>query len=170
MNRRAMWSGVVVVGALLAAVAAYAAPAAPARPAAPAAPKVKSVTFQVYHRVFQNFHDEVTTPLRQEFRVGDSEFTAKVVEWVPDFDMDLKTRKVKSRGIEPKNPAFRIIVRKNNVPQDTVWAFVNMPPHFARKSLLAFLTSEVQFLDHAPIVSQDSLAIRAREVQKELKK
>ena len=168
MKRSGLWSGVVAVGIAVFATAAMAAPAGNASQAG--WPKVKSVTFQVYHRVFQNFHDEVTAPLKQEFRIGDSEFTGRIVDWVPDFDMDIKTRKVTSRGAEPKNPAFRVIVRKNNVPQDTVWAFVNMPPHFARKSLLAFLTSEVQFVDRAPIVSNDSLAVRARQVQKELKK
>ena len=64
--------------------------------------------------------------------MGDTEYTARVVEFVPDFTMDLKTRKVTSRGTEPKNPAFKIIVKKNNVPTDTTWAFFNMPPHFAR--------------------------------------
>ena len=168
MKRMGPWCGVVVMLAVAFASAVSAAPAGPA--SAAGWPKIKSVTFQVYHRVFQNFHDEVTAPLKQEFRVGDSEFTGRIIDWVPDFDMDIKAHKVTSRGAEPKNPAFRIVVRKNNVPQDTVWAFVNMPPHFARKSLLAFLTSEVQFVDRAPIVSNDSLAVRARQVQKELKK
>ena len=163
MTRIGRWTVFVTAAATLAAGAAMAGAPAPGA----AAPKVKSVSFEVFHRVFQNFHDQVTTPLKQEFRVGDSEYTARIVEWVPDFDMDLKTHKVTTRGTEPKNPAFRIIVRKNNVPQDTVWSFVNMPPHFARKSLLAFLTTEIQFEDHAPIVSNDSLAIRARQAGKE---
>jgi hypothetical protein len=163
-HRGALWVH-GVLAAMVIAVPAW--PAAPAAPAGGAAPKVKSVTFHVFHRVFQNFQERVATPMKQDFRVGDTEHTARVVEWVPDFTMDLKTRKITTRGPEPKNPAFRIVVRKGGVPQDTVWAFFNMPPHFAAKSLVGFMATDITFLDHAPMQSQDSLAVRLREAEKE---
>lgn len=163
MKRSGTWMGLGVVLAILLGVPAQAVP--PAAPAAP--PKVKTVTFIAFHRVFQNFQDRVTTPLRQEFRVGDTDYTGRVVEWVPDFTMDLKTKKIGTRGTEPKNPAFRIVVRKAGVPQDTVWAFFNMPPHFAGKSVVGFMATDIAFLDHAPMQSQDSLAIRMRAKDKE---
>jgi hypothetical protein len=159
MNRR--WGWVVTAVAMLAAGAGY----ADNLPAG--SPKPKAVTLHVFSRVFGNFHDKVSVPLRQEFRVGDTEYTARIVDWVPDFAMDLKNRKIFSRGPEPKNPAFRIVVRKNGAPQDTVWAFVNMPPHFARKSLLAFIATQIEFLDHPPIVSEDSLALKIMNREKE---
>jgi hypothetical protein len=158
-------SGLVVVCAVLLAAGVGRAESLPA-----GSPKLKTVTLHVFSRVFGNFHDKVAVPLKQEFRVGDSEYTAKVVDWLPDFAMNLKTRKIFSRGAEPKNPAFHIIVRKDGVPQDTVWAFVNMPPHFARKSMLAFIATEVEFLDHAPIVSRDSLALKIMDHEKELQR
>ena len=168
MKRNVSWSVFGLIAALLFAVPAWpATPASPATPAKPAAPRVKTVTLHAFHRVFQNFQDRVTTPLKQDFRIGDTEYTGRVVEWVPDFTMDLKTRKITTRGPEPKNPAFRIIVRKDGVPQDTVWAFFNMPPHFAAKSLVGFMATDIDFLDHAPLHSQDSLAIRLREAEKE---
>jgi len=141
--------------------------AAPAATPAGAPPRVKTVTFHVFHRVFQNFQDRITVPLRQDFRIGDSEYTGRVIEWVPDFTMDLKTRKVVSRGHEPKNPAFRIVVRKAGLARDTVWAFFNMPPHFAPKSQIGFMATEIRFLDRPALQSQDSLAIRLREREKE---
>lgn len=155
----------VVLAMLLVHSAVLAAPAAPTAAGAP--PKVKTVTFHVFHRVFQNFQDRVTVPMRQDFRIGDSEYTGRVIEWVPDFTMDLKTRKVVSRGNDPKNPAFRIVVRKAGAARDTVWAFFNMPPHFAPKSQIGFMATEIQFLDRPALQSQDSLAIRLREQQKE---
>jgi hypothetical protein len=165
MKNSVAWGTCVVLAAMVIGVPAW--PATATAPAAPAAPKVKTVTFHVFHRVFQDFRQRVTTPLKQDFRLGDTDQTARVIEWVPDFTMDLKTRKITTRGTEPKNPAFRVIVRKAGVPQDTVWAFFNMPPHFAAKSLVGFMATDITFLDHAPMQSQDSLAVRLREAEKE---
>jgi hypothetical protein len=154
-SRLAAWAA----PALLAlAVGASRAPGAVPPAAAPL--KMKTVTLHVFHRAFEQFHDRVEAQYRREFRVGDTDYTATVVEFVPDFTMDLKTRKVTSRTQEPNNPAWRLIVRKRGVPQDTTWAFLNMPPHFARKSLIAFLATRATFENHAPVASRDSLAIR----------
>jgi hypothetical protein len=112
--------------------------------------------------VYQNFRDRLTVPMRQDFRIGDTEYTGRVIEWVPDFTMDVKTRRVSSRGNEPKNPAFRIIVRKAGLPRDTVWAFLNMPPHFAPKSQIGFMATEITFLDRAPVKTPDSLSFKAQ--------
>lgn len=166
-------AGLCVVAAVAVAVAQAAPPAgAPAaKPAAnPAAgatavgaPKFKGVTLHIFNRVFPSFHDKVTAAPSTEFRVGDTEYTARVVEFVPDFVMDIKTKKVTSRGTEPKNPAFKIIVKKGKVPTDTTWAFFNMPPHFARTSLLAFVATEISFTNRPSLVSQDSLALQIRK-------
>lgn len=138
---------------------AAAAPAA----AAAGAPRLKDVTLHIFNRVFPSFHDKVSATPRKEFRVGDTDYTARVVEFVPDFTMDIKTKKVTSRGPEPKNPAFKIIVKKGNVATDTTWAFFNMPPHFARTSMLAFVATEITFTNRPALVSQDSLALQIRK-------
>ena len=122
--------------------------------------RVRAVTLHIFHRVFANFHDRVDAHMHREFRIGDTDYTATVVRFVPDFAMELKTGKVTSRSSEPKNPAFQIIVKKNGVPQDTTWAFLDMPPHFARQSLVAFLATQVSFDNHAAVASRDSLALR----------
>lgn len=164
MKRRGAVVGVGVLVALL-----WTLPSSAAGPAAPAAggpPKVKTVTFQVFHRVFQQFRDRVTVPMRQDFRIGDTEYTGRVIEWVPDFTMDVKTRRITSRGNEPKNPAFRIVVRKAGLPRDTVWAFLNMPPHFAPKSQIGFMATEITFLDRGPVKAPDSLAFKSQAPEK----
>lgn len=153
----------VMVGAALAfaavalgAALALAAPAPPAGGAA-AAPgsatrlKLTRASFVIGHRVFTDFRDVVSAKPHESFRVGDTDYTAKVVEFQPDFTMDLKTRKVTSRTQEPKNPAVRVIVWKHGTPDDTSWAFLNMPPHYGRKSMLAFRLTRLEFENHAPI-------------------
>jgi hypothetical protein len=120
--------------------------------------RVKSVTLRIRHRALPGFREEDSVRLKQDFQVGDTPYTAQVTEFVPDFTMNLKTRVVSSRSNQPNNPAFRIVVRKQGVPQDTSWAFLNMPPHFGRRSLLAFQIARVDFEDRAAIVSGDSTA------------
>jgi hypothetical protein len=123
-----------------------------------AGPKLDSVTLAVYHRVFHEFRDRRRVRLNQEFQIGDTDYTATVVQYVPDFAMDLKSRKVISRTDQPNNPAFRIIVREKEVPQDTTWAMLHMPPHFAMKSFLAFQVLRIDFVGRAPILA-DTTAV-----------
>src|SRR5512141_625546 len=85
----------------IAVSAAHAAtPAAPAaRGAAPKtaakgapasrAARLDAVTFLVRHRVFHQFYDQRRVKLNQDFLLGDTEFSARVVQFVPDFQMDL---------------------------------------------------------------------------------
>lgn len=127
--------------------------------------KMKSVTLHVFHRVFRNFHDQVEARLKQEFRIGDSDYTGVITEFVPDFAMGLQSHKVTTRSEEPNNPAFHIIVRKNGTPVDTTWAFLDMPPHFTRRALVAFIATRVTFENHPTVTSRDSLAIRLMKME-----
>ena len=122
-------------------------------PIASHAAPVKTVTLAMRHRIFKNFSDVHTVTLQKEFPVGDSDFSARVIRYVPDFAMELKTGKVISRSNEPKNPAFQIIVREKKVPQDTTWAFLNLPPHFGRKSMLAFKIVRIDLVGAPPVVA-----------------
>ena len=122
-------------------------------PVASHAAPVKTVTLAIRHRIFKNFSDVQTVTLQKEFPVGDSDFSARVIRYVPDFAMELKTGKVISRSNEPKNPAFQIIVREKKVPQDTTWAFLNLPPHFGRKSMLAFKIVRIDLVGASPVVA-----------------
>jgi hypothetical protein len=126
-------------------------------------PRVKTVTLVIHHRVFPDFIDRRSVALRQEFQVGDTPFSARIVEFVPDFSLDLKSHQVRSRSREPRNPAFRLVVKEKGVPRDTTWAFLNtMPPHFARRSLLAFQVARIEFEDHAALESADTLLRQPR--------
>jgi hypothetical protein len=120
--------------------------------------RLDAVTLLIRHRVFHDFRDVQRVKLKQDFIVGDTDFSARVVQYVPDFAMDLGSRKIFSRTDQPNNPAFKIIVFKNKVPQDTTWALLNMPPHFARKSLFGFLVARIDFHGRAPVVRDSTAA------------
>ncbi len=122
--------------------------------------KFQTVSLHVFHRVFRNFHDHIVAKMKQEFRIGDSEYTGTIVEFVPDFALDLKNHKVTTRGQEPNNPAWRIIVKKNGAPMDTAWAFMDMQPHFTRNALLGFIATRATFENHGAVTSRDSLAMK----------
>jgi hypothetical protein len=129
------------------------------RPGSAAPLKVSTVSFVIGHRVFTEFRDQVTVKMNEDFRVGDSDYSARVVEFQPDFTMDLKSHRIGSRSQAPNNPAVRLRVWKNGAPDDTVWAFLKMPPHFARHSMLAFRLTELTFANHAPVrAAHDSTA------------
>jgi hypothetical protein len=159
------WIGSAAALMLVAAVQGVgAAPAAPATPAAPPAGapgnrpayKLDTVTLGIRHRVFPDFVDLQKVHLKQRFVVGDTKYTATVVDFVPDFAMALKSHKVISRSSEPNNPAFKIVVRLAGKAQDTTWAMLRMPPHFARNSMLAFKVARIDFIGRPPLVNADT--------------
>lgn len=125
----------------------------PPVPAAPKghAPRVTAVALDVRHQVFANFHEREVVGPKEEFRIGDSNYTGRIIEFVPDWTMGLQTFKVFSRSNEPNNPGFHIVVREKGVVRDTVWAFLHMPPHFARNSMLSFKVLRIDFADHATV-------------------
>ena len=128
------------------------------------ATRVTTVTLDVRHRVFHNFDGRYDVKLNQDFPIGDTDFSARVVRYVPDFTMNLATRQVTSRSNEPNNPAFQIIVRQKKIPQDTTWAMLRMPPHFAKKSMLAFQVLRIDFVGRTPLVA-DTLTLKSATPQ-----
>lgn len=131
------------------------------RPEAGRGPRLAAVTFGIHHRVFHDFRDVQTVKLNQDFMLGDTEFSARVIQYVPDFQMDLGTRKVFSLSDQPRNPAFRVVVRKGKAPQDSTWAFLKSPPHFGARSYFAFQVLRIDFVDREPMVVDSTGALPA---------
>jgi hypothetical protein len=159
------WIGSAAALMLLAAVQGVgAAPAAPATEASGNRPayRLDTVTLGIRHRVFPDFVDLQKVHLKQRFVVGDTKYTAMVVDFVPDFAMALKSHKVISRSSEPNNPAFKIVVRLAGKAQDTTWAMLRMPPHFARNSMLAFKVARIDFIGRPPLVNADTTGDRPK--------
>jgi len=159
MRRRWRWG--VLAGTIVTLLAA-AGESAEVKPApSHEGPKLAAVTLMMGHRLYREFSDTQKVKLNQDFIVGDTEFSARVVQYVPDFTMDLKTHKITSRSNQPKNPAFKIIVKENKIVQDTCWAFLNLPPHFGRKSMIAFKVRRIDFTNAAALVADSTKAAKA---------
>ena len=135
--------------------------------AAPA-PKLKSVTLAIRNRVFHEFADQQAVVQGKPFVIGDTDFSARIVQYVPDFAMDLGSGKVISRSGEPRNPAFKLIVSQKGKAQDTTWAMMSLPPHFTRRSFLAFKVMRIDFVGRAPIVADSAQAYKELEALKEM--
>jgi hypothetical protein len=136
--------------------------------AAAPAPKLKSVTIAIRNRVFHEFADQQTVIQGKSFVIGDTDFSARLVQYVPDFAMDISNGKVVSRSNEPRNPAFKIIVSQKGKPQDTTWAMMSLPPHFTRRSFLAFKVMRIDFTGREPIVVDSVKAYKELEALKEI--
>ena len=148
-------SRLVRIGLLMAALAA----AAPTGvEAAARGPRLESVTFGIRHRVFPDFRDLQRVKLNREFIIGDSEYSARVIQYVPDFQMDLEHHRVFSLSDQPRNPAFRIVVSKNRAPHDTSWAFLKSPPHFGVSSYFSFQVLRIDFVGRPPLLADTSAA------------
>jgi hypothetical protein len=139
---------------------------APAKPfkivVPPGTPKVRTVTLGIRHRVYHDFAESDEARLRETFTIGDTPYSAIVTDFLPDFVIDVSARRITSRSNEPRNPAVRIIVRENGVARDTSWAFLNMPPHFSARSLLAFQLLRIDFADRPPLLADTSAIAHPR--------
>ena len=139
--------------------------AAPAGKAGATA-KLQSVTLAIRHRIFQDFADKQTAVLNKDFIVGDTEMTGRIVQYVPDFMMDLQNHKITTRSQEPRNPAFKIIVRDKGKAIDTTWAMLSLPPHFGRTSYLAFKVMRIDFVNREPLLADSAQSAKELEALK----
>lgn len=136
-------------------------PAADAKEPADGQPlKPKTFSIGVRHRVIHDFAEKAEVKLKEEFKIGDGEFSARIIEFVPDFMIENK--KVVSRSRAPRNPAIRIVVKENGAPHDTSWAFLNFAPHFSPKSVLAFQLLRIEFENHPPVEARRDTAAAPR--------
>ena len=98
-----------------------------------------SVVLFIGNRMFPDFGEILSTPLHRRQPVGDTEFAFEVTKFYPHFSIMDSTKAIVSLSDEPKNPAFRIKVYRNDAAADSTWAFFNMDvPHFSRSSSLWF--------------------------------
>lgn len=125
----------------------------------------QTVTLRVGHRAFPDWYEDHEVALREPFQVGDSDLSAEIIRFEPDFTILGDTRKIVSRTKDPNNPAFQIVVYDGETPHDTSWAFLKMPPHFKPRSLVAFKVLRIDFKGRKPLVNADTSAIQLPESQ-----
>ncbi len=151
--RRATWLELLIGLAVVPCPHAQA-----AAPAAARGPRLEAVTLGIRHRAFPDFCDVQRVKLNREFIIGDSEYSARVIQYVPDFQMDLEHHRIFSLTNQPRNPALRIVVSRNRAPHDTSWAFLKSPPHFGARSYFAFQVLRIDFVGRPPLLADSSLA------------
>jgi hypothetical protein len=105
---------------------------------------VDGVVLSVEHRMYTQFHEVHRVRMGERFRIGDTDYEARVAGYIPDFVIDDKTKKVVSRSKEPRNPALMIEIFENGKKTDVAWAFPgNGPPHYSRHAMLSFHIDEL---------------------------
>ena len=122
-----------------------------ARPAAAGGPAPDSTAIvadttlsfglEIGSRLYPEWKEEQTVKLQDGFYLADTDLTARLVAFVPDFRIIDK----KVRSVSPRmgNPAAFVIVESDSGAVDSTWAFLNFPPHFSPKSFFTFRLREV---------------------------
>ncbi len=104
----------------------------------------EAIVVRVTHRVFPAFNETHRVAPGERFPIGDTEFSGRIVEFLPDFALDETTKKPFSRSRDLRNPAVRIEVYEGDRKVEDAWAFQGEgPPHYAKTSLLAFRIEEL---------------------------
>jgi hypothetical protein len=93
-------------------------------------------------RLYPDWKEQHSVRIFEGFPIGDTEFTAKVTKFIPDFRMI--DGKPTSWSLAPNNPAVRVFVYADSGAVDSSWAFQNFPPHFSPKSFFTFKLQEVR--------------------------
>jgi hypothetical protein len=100
---------------------------------------VSSVTVRVSHLLYPDYRQILTVKMFDKFQLGDTDLSAAVVEFVPDFAIDTVSHKIVSGSRELRNPAFKIVVTRGGEKKEEHWAFFKAAvPHFTRQSGLVF--------------------------------
>ena len=128
-----------------------------AQEASSAAPDSGTVfALEVGNRNYPGWREEWRVHLGETFYLGDSRFTARVEQFVPDFRIN-DQGEVLHYSDEPNNPAVRVVVYGDTAATDTTWAFLNFPPHFSANSFFAFRLMAVEGYE-PPVAEADDPA------------
>ncbi len=100
-----------------------------------------SLRVEVGSHMYTTWHEQLRVRLGETFFLGDSEYTARIDRFLPDFriidgEFTSVTRQL-------ANPAARVIVYHDTTATDTTWAFLNFPPHYSARSFFTFKLLEI---------------------------
>lgn len=87
-------------------------------------------TIRVRHISDHQAYEDHKARVGEEFFIADTEYTAKVKSFVPDFVMNKKTKEVSSRSDQMNNPALQLeILYRNKSVYETWVLYQNPMPH-----------------------------------------
>lgn len=85
-----------------------------------------------------DFEEVYKVGMNEEFELGDSGYSARIVRFVPDFRIDLETKEVTSASEEMNNPAVLLEVLKDGEKVAEQWAFRQSMPHMGGSTTFTF--------------------------------
>jgi hypothetical protein len=91
-----------------------------------------------------DFQEVYKVGLDEEFTLGESGYSAKVVRFVPDFRIDIETREVSSASQEMNNPAVLVEVYKDGAKAAEQWGFRKTMPHMGGATTFSFALLSVK--------------------------
>lgn len=96
---------------------------------------------EIGNRLYPKWREEQRVREHEFFFLGDTRFTARVEEFLPDFRIG--DDGPFSASPECLNPAIHVIVYDDTLATDSSWAFRNFPPHFSTRSFFMFKLLDV---------------------------
>ena len=118
---------------------------------------------EVRHMHFPNFQETHRVGMGETFVISDSEYSARVVRFEPDFAIDMESKEVFSRSEEMNNPAVLVEVFKDGEKAAEQWAFRTGMPHMGGKTPLVFsLISVTGPMEGTPADSTDADVVSTR--------
>jgi hypothetical protein len=101
-----------------------------------------TLKIEVGSRMYTTWSEQLRVRLGEAFYLGDSEYTARIDRFLPDFR--IVDGEFISVTQQLANPAARVIVYHDTTATDSTWAFLNFPPHFSPRSFFTFKLLEIQ--------------------------
>jgi hypothetical protein len=98
-------------------------------------------TIEAGSRLYPEWREEHRVRIGEPFPIGDTEFSAVVARFLPDFR--LVDRRPVSASRRLANPAVLVVAQRDSSGADSTWAFLNFPPHFSPRSFFTFRLKEI---------------------------
>lgn len=151
--KRILWA--LILGGLIWGVGRAAGSEGPPPESASAALPDTGVVFGIEagSRLYPDWKETHRVHRDELFYLGDSPMVARVKDFLPDFRIiDGKPRSVSDTL---GNPAVHVFVYADSGAVDSVWAFLNFPPHYSERSFFTFRLTGITGLPQGPVVPPD---------------
>jgi len=98
---------------------------------------------EIGSRLYPDWHETVRVTVFEPFYLADTDLSARVERFVPDFRIS-ETGRILSQTDQLENPAVHVVVFGDSATSDSTWAFLNFPPHFSPESFFTFRLKQIE--------------------------
>lgn len=112
----------------------------------------------------------ISTEIGEEEEIADTGYRIKILDYVPDFVMDVATKQVSTRTMKANNPAIEIELKSKDGVKDAFWVFARYPDiHQSKASNFNFIYNWVarqpkDFISKVTII-KDNREILNRDIK-----